>query len=282
MKAARTLAKVAPSASSRRLVGSMLPITRRAVFGRANTPIAAQRTRRQLSSGGPIQSTPTAAHKTMSPFILEIERKFEPTAHSMQQLASNTGTPPFESLIHYGTTRLEDAYYDTSDEILCKAGVWLRRRGSKWEVKVRVGGDFTNSAFEEITNVDDISTMLGKLVPGTALDPHDGLTGGRVEEVAKFISERKNFLVDGKFTVVLDETDFGHVVGEVELERNIPATGGEEDVSEAKKVEDHDRAKMMADLDREIDDFMKRYVWAFPPGNPVGKLSAYYALKKGH
>lgn len=216
----------------------------------------------------------------MSPSTLEIERKFAPTATSMQQLASNSGTPPFESLIHHGTTKLEDAYYDTADEVLCNAGVWLRRRGDKWEAKVRVGGDFTNSAFEEITNVDDISAMLGKLVPGAALDPHEGLVGGRVEEVAKLVSHRDKFLADGKFTVVLDVTDFGHVVGEVELEREVPVTeGGKEDFTRA-KGERQERSQVIAEMDREIDDFMKHYVWAFPPGKPVGKLSAYFDLKK--
>lgn len=197
----------------------------------------------------------------------------------MQQLANNIGTPPFQSLIHHGTASLEDAYYDTANEALSNAGVWLRRRGDKWEAKIRVGGDFTNSAFEEITDVSDISAMLGKLVPGAALDPNKGLMGGRIEEVAKLVSQRKKFLVDEKFTVVLDETDFGHVVGEVELEREVSVTGGEEDVTEAKgKIQD--RAQVIAEMDQEIDNFMKHYAWAFPPGKPVGKLSAYFALKK--
>ncbi|KAK7740473.1 hypothetical protein SLS53_005315 [Cytospora paraplurivora] len=222
--------------------------------------------------------TPKSPQKTFSSSILEIERKFEPTKASMQQLANNTGTPPFESLVHQGTAHLEDVYYDTADELLCSAGVWLRRRGDKWEAKVRVGGDFTNSAFEEITNVNDISKMLGKLVPGAALDSHHGPLGGRVQEVAKLVSERNTFLVDEKFTVVLDETDFGHVVGEVELEREVLATG--EDDATGAKGESRERAKLTADMDREIEDFMKSHAWAFPPGKPVGKLSAYFALKK--
>lgn len=168
------------------------------------------------------------------------------------------------------------------DEVLCNAGVWLRRRGDNWEAKIRVGGDFTNSAFEEITNVDDISAMLGKLVPGTALDPNEGLVGGQIEEVAKLVTHRNKFLADGKFTVVLDETDFGHVVGEIELEREASVTGGGEEGVTRAEVEKHKRARaqVIAEMDGEINNFMKRYVWAFPPGNPMGKLSAYFEIKK--
>ncbi|ROV92273.1 hypothetical protein VSDG_07225 [Cytospora chrysosperma] len=283
MKAARSPAKVVSSISSRRLVGSMLLVSPRAFITRPNTPLATKRPSSQVSALGLVHpSTPGSPLRTMPPSTLEIERKFAPTATSMQQLANNTGTPPFESLIHHSNTSFEDAYYDTMDEVLCNAGVWLRRRGDNWEAKIRVGGDFTNSAFEEITNVDDISAMLGKLVPGTALDPNEGLVGGQIEEVAKLVTHRNKFLADGKFTVVLDETDFGHVVGEIELEREASVTGGGEEGVTRAEVEKHKRARaqVIAEMDGEINNFMKRYVWAFPPGNPMGKLSAYFEIKK--
>lgn len=279
-----------PPASSHRLIGSMiLPISLRALaVTQASSRFATQRVARRLLSACSLADSPSAPQpgspdrqKSTSPSILEIERKFAPTKTSMQQIASNSGTPPFKSLIHHGTTNLEDLYYDTANEVLCRAGVWLRRRGDRWEAKVRVGGDFTNSAFEEITNVKDISAMLGKLVPGATLDPHDGPTGGQVLEVAKLVSERNKFLVDGKYTVVLDVTDFGHVVGEVELERRIAVTGEVEgDTTKTKGEDQVKRAQIIVEMDREIDDFMKSYVWAFPPGKPVGKLSAYFALKQ--
>lgn len=278
-KAAVHLAKAASSASPRCIVGSILPVVPRQAVARGSSPSTAQWTSRQVSTGSkPQPAFPKPPKQAMSPATLEVERKFAPTPISIQQLATNAGTPPFASLIRQGTTNLEDAYYDTADEALCKAGVWLRRRGDKWEAKIRVGGDFTNSAFEEVTNVKDISAMLARLVPGAALDPHDGLMGGRIEEVAMLVSERNKFLVDEKFTVVLDKTDFGHVVGEVELERAVSAAGEKDDAGD--QSEHRKRAQMIAEMDQEIDEFMKQYVWAFPPGRPVGKLSAYFALKQ--
>lgn len=220
--------------------------------------------------------------------VLEVERKFAPTATSIRQLDQNTGEPPFDSVVHKGVTCFEDTYYDTPTDTLSKAGVWIRRREKlecgvrpfaghrrrdppdvSWEAKVRVGGDFINSAFREVTNVQEISAMLGTLVQGAELDAHRGPRGGQVREMARFVTDRTGYVVDGRFTVVIDVADFGHTVGEVELEK---------DASEA-SLEDEDRARAIAAMDEEIDGFMRRFVWAFPPGKPVGKLTAYFNRK---
>lgn len=220
--------------------------------------------------------------------VLEVERKFAPTATSIRQLGQNNGEPPFESVVHKGVTCFEDRYYDTPNDTLSKAGVWIRRReklecgvrpftGSKgasppdasWEAKIRVGGDFINSAFREITDVHEISAMLGTLVPGSELDADHGPHGGEVREMARFVTDRTGYIVDGKFTVVIDVTDFGHTVGEVELER---------DATEA-SCEGVDKELAIAAMDKEIDGFMRRFWWAFPAGKPVGKLTAYFDRK---
>ncbi|KAL1872422.1 hypothetical protein Daus18300_004393 [Diaporthe australafricana] len=217
--------------------------------------------------------------------ILEVERKFAPTATSISQLEQNTGKPPFVSVVHKGNTCFEDTYYDTPEDTLSKAGIWIRRRekfecgvrrfirdkrvdhyGASWEAKVRVGGDFINSAFKEITDVKEISAILSTMVAGSELEPCRGPHGGRVREMARFITDRTAYVVDGKFSVVVDVTDFGHTVGEVELER---------DATEA-RCEGEDKARAVAAMDRLIDEFMKRYTWAFPAGKPVGKLTAYF------
>lgn len=220
--------------------------------------------------------------------VLEVERKFAPTATSIRQLDQNTGSPPFDSVVHQGVTCFEDTYYDTPTDTLSKAGVWIRRRekfecgvrrfeGYKrrdprdvsWEAKVRVGGDFINSAFREVTDVQEISDLLSTLVPGSGLDENNGPRGGQMREMARFVTDRTGYVVDGKFTVVIDMTDFGHTVGEVELER---------DAAEV-SCEGEDKALTIAAMDEEIDGFMRRFTWAFPAGKPVGKLSAYFEQK---
>lgn len=220
--------------------------------------------------------------------VLEVERKFAPTATSIRQLDQNTGEPPFDSVVHKGVTCFEDTYYDTPNDTLSKAGVWIRRRekfecgvrrftghrragphNASWEAKVRVGGDFINSAFKEITDVGEISAMLGTLVPGSELDADHGPRGGQVREMARFVTDRTGYIVDGKFTVVIDVTDFGHTVGEVELERDAAETS----------CQGEDKALAIAAMDKEIDGFMRRFLWAFPARKPVGKLTAYFKRK---
>lgn len=207
----------------------------------------------------------------------EVERKFAPTSKSMQLLTSNTGMTPFNSLLPQGTVNFEDIYYDTAKNDLSNAGVWLRQRGNLWQAKVRISGNYTNSAFKELTEIDEISSLLSSLVPDVSLDASDGLQGAAMLEAARFVSYRDKFLVDERFTVILDKTNFGHVVGEVELEK-YGAVTTEQDGAE--EVDGVPVSRIIAEMDQEIDEFMNRYVWAFPPGKPVGKLSAYFSLKK--
>ena len=71
--------------------------------------------------------------------------------------------------------------------------------------------------------------------------------------MAEFVTTRVSFLADDRFTVVLDATDFGHTVGEVEL-----------------MAEDAEKAHA------DIDAFLKEYAWFFDTSNPKGKLTAYF------
>lgn len=220
--------------------------------------------------------------------VLEVERKFAPTATSIRQLDQNTGEPPFDSVVHKGVSCFEDTYYDTPTDTLSKAGVWIRRREKlecgvrpfsghrrrdppdvSWEAKVRVGGDFINSALREVTDVREISGMLGTFVPGAELGARHGPRGGRVREMARLVTDGTGYVVDGRFSVVIDVADFGHTVGEVELEK---------DAAEA-SLEGEDRARAIAAMDEEIDGFMRSFGWAFPAGKPVGKLTAYFERK---
>ena len=287
MIAAFTSSKMAPLISRRlAAAGSTYPIpSYRSGVSRAASPSVRQYSD-NLAHSQALSSQPRRS-------VLEVERKFAPTAISIRQLDQNTGEPPFESVVHKGVTCFEDTYYDTPDDALSNAGVWIRRREKfecgvrrftqqkpagpraaraasyMWESKVRVGGDFINSAFKEITDMQEISTILSNLVPGAELDAHHWPQGEQVREMAKFVTDRTGYVVNGKFTVVIDVTDFGHTVGEVELER---------DASEA-EGKGEDKALAIAAMDKEVGDFMRRFFWAFPAGKPVGKLTAYFDRK---
>lgn len=93
--------------------------------------------------------------------------------------------------------------------------------------------------------------------------------------MAHFITFREAWKVDGKFNVVFDTTDFGHSVGEVELEEPIVLYLGEAADRDETRISAMRHAVAM-EADAKIKEFMAHYSWAFPPGKPVGKLSALH------
>lgn len=68
----------------------------------------------------------------------------------------------------------------------------------------------------------------------------------------------------------MDTTDFGHIVGEVELTRTLQYANGKY----GEQAEEEEK-KLKEKMDQEIKAFMQSYPQAFPAGRPLGKLSAY-------
>ncbi|KAK3987073.1 CYTH-like domain-containing protein [Cladorrhinum sp. PSN332] len=200
--------------------------------------------------------------------ILEVERKFRSLA--VRQLTQRGGSPPFRTLRALRLRTIRDTYYNDRAGLLSSAGVWVRRRNGAWEAKVRKGGDFTNSQFEELREVGDIAACVERTTGVVQA------AGGEREDfglvtMADFVTTRETWIADDEFHIVRDKMDFGHEVGEVELQQTLEGKkGGLEAPSEAEK-----RAEMQR-MDERITEFMKRYSWAFADGPPMGKLTAYF------
>lgn len=187
--------------------------------------------------------------------LLEIESKFAFKPFLVATLQSNGGLPAFRQFETLGTHKFTDTYFDTQD-VLSKNGIWLRHRidnkSTILEAKIRVSGDFTRSTFEETTDHNLIRDLVRQHVPQYSEEKANlGL-----DILAKFITIRQAFRADNKFAIMLDHTDFGHSVGEVEL-----------------MAEDEETAH------GEIDTFMARYPWFFEKGNIEGKLAAYFRIR---
>lgn len=115
---------------------------------------------------------------------------------------------------------------------------------------------FTQAAYREITSASEIQQLLEQRF-GLSFPPSPSPPPSALQVLADLITYREAFRVDGEFEVVLDSTDFGHAVGEVEvLANDVPA-------AEAK-----------------ISRFVERYDEFFGGGGgkeePRGKLSAYF------
>ena len=159
-------------------------------------------------------------------------------------------------------------YYDRFS-LLSSAGIWVRQRNGQWEAKVRRGGNFTNSRFEELSDPRDISLCVRDI---TGVDYTEKAHFG-LERIATLSTIRKAWIADSEFKIVSDTTDFGHTVGEVELQQQaIFDTVIDLSIEQQKQ-------KAMQEMDERIAKFMERYSWAFCPGVPKGKLSAYFERK---
>ncbi|KAI5300645.1 hypothetical protein KEM56_002308 [Ascosphaera pollenicola] len=214
--------------------------------------------------------------------VIEVERKFQYDPKTVKRFRMNDGNPPFRQLDFRGKDSFRDIYYDFENEILTKSGLYVRQRNGQWEAKLKQSGDFNNSQFEEVKGRRGVLELLLQLEHRACiakdklatqlprLEPTDYAFGLPV--FADLQTTREKWVVNDMFNVVLDTTNFGHGVGEVELEETLVTTLGMEDFDEAKR-------QLGADMDKRIETFMKSHAWAFPPGKPVGKLTAYFAWK---
>ncbi|KAF2798526.1 hypothetical protein K505DRAFT_224118, partial [Melanomma pulvis-pyrius CBS 109.77] len=197
--------------------------------------------------------------------ILEVERKFLPNKSSMSRLRASEGNPPFRSFKPLGVCHMHDVYYDSNDMLLSQ-GIYVRLRNGTWEAKVRQGGNYTNSQFREYEGEEGIVEIVKR-----AWEMRDGngqeIKGyektdtvlQRLKPIAEFKTKREEWAIDG-FRVVVDQADFGHTVGEVELCFDVENEGEE----------------VGLEMDEKIEEFMKEHIWAFPEGKAVGKLTAYW------
>lgn len=195
--------------------------------------------------------------------VIEVERKFCSTGPATFLTG---GHPPFQSLTYHGSRTFADKYFDHG-HLLRSAGIYIRRRDDCWEAKVKQGGDYVNSQFEETTCLSKIAAYARKIagVEGRVNSEKNFL----LDKVADFKTRRHSWTANGKFKIVVDTTDFGHTVGEVELERELNT-----------KAESKNDLVCLVEMDQEIVDFMKMYPWAFPAAEPKGKLTAYFERQR--
>ena len=198
--------------------------------------------------------------------LLEVERKF--CSLAVKDLASNSGRPAFKNIRALAQKTIHDVYYDNSSGSLISAGVWVRQRNGSWEAKVRRGGDYTNSMFEEFAGTEPVRRCVMDVIGKEGCEKdHFGLG-----TIAALSTVRQSWIADDEFKIVFDTMDFGHTVGEVELQEEVQFTA-----TENPSIEQRKRDKMK-EMNKRIEMFMDRYSWAFHLGVPKGKLSAYFDL----
>jgi hypothetical protein len=230
--------------------------------------------------------------KTTNTAKLECERKFMPTDALRIKLKSTSpwiSTP--KVIIH-------DKYFDYQD-LMTKQGIYVRLRSeytpsnsnskTQWEAKIRLGGDYPNSQFEEVMGASevvkaiqqhhsDFSVEILRKLPVKA-----DMTTHRETWVAPQDQEAH---AGAEMQVVIDTCHFNHypsflkkgldsihVVGELELTKTISLRGDATSDEAQKKLE---TADMSSSLERYVE--ARPELFSFQP-QPIGKLTAYFAWK---
>ncbi|KAI5288386.1 hypothetical protein KEM55_009099 [Ascosphaera atra] len=221
---------------------------------------------------------------------LEVERKFAYSARLAERFRRNDGDPPFRSLKHIQTHAFHDTYYGNIP-VLMRRGIYVRQRDGEWELKKRQGGDYVDSRFEEVKGRKDVLRTLYQVANEVKRVAYKAPrhSDAKKERLlidkekpdlgllpwASFQTTRAQYLADEEFTVVLDTTDFGYGVGEVELQEDVPVNPDAQPRKNSLKMR-----KAGERLDGRIKEFMEKYRWAFPEEKPVGKLTAYEQWKE--
>ncbi|KAK5122576.1 hypothetical protein LTR85_003839 [Meristemomyces frigidus] len=245
----------------------------------------------------------TTARLSQPTIKLEVERKFVPPTYLASSLGCehDDNISPLLTRSQNPSKIIRDTYFDL-DGRLSKNGVWLRRReeltvpsdtsaalfpypqDAIWQAKVRLGGDFVDSQFEEAEGESAAEAILSQHIPGTKLPDllptadlntfrrtwdvrdHESLTWPACTYEMRVVLD----IVSEKAESVRQTGVFWHQIGEVEVTADV-----EKGVS---KIYKQTNLESMRRVQRE---FMLRHGKLFPEEPaPAGKLSAYFKWKE--
>ncbi|KAK4504284.1 hypothetical protein PRZ48_005200 [Zasmidium cellare] len=275
----------------------------------------------------PLRLTPTKRFSTRTPnkpvpSHLEVERKFNVTPHLMTTLQKHEqkqknpslhpSPEPHDIDLHFSRKPdaiINDAYFDCLD-LLSTKGVWVRQRTNlplldtqlaiedtaagpsststtEWQAKVLIGGDYTNSQFQEIVGEEEVKKIVDCYLSWNDLAQTVALSTWRRSWTAQEHDDREAgksmsevLVVVDKVTSILSSRDaagkpvtWEYTIGELEMTAGFELLGTDE--GEATKE------LLTARMSAQLEEWMKRHGQLFPAyPTPAGKLTAFYAWMK--
>ncbi|KAK5129839.1 hypothetical protein LTR08_002776 [Meristemomyces frigidus] len=269
---------------------------------------------KRLLKPTPAITFPDSAASRPRPIHLEVERKFVPTAYLESQLGSIRSpthrlplgedlydAPKVLTSLRLPNKLVRDTYFDLNG-CLSERGIWIRRREEltisslnasphrcqkreEWQAKIRLGGDFVDSQFEEAEGEEAVTAILSQHLPHASLAKLNAIADLRTDRRTWSVRDAESSVTPQAVEVMLDRVteagdktphaeDFCHDIGEVELSADME--GGTE--------HENDRERKQQIIDRmhcTLSDFMLRHNSLFPvEPTPIGKLSAYFMWKE--
>ncbi len=139
--------------------------------------------------------------------MIEVEKKFQITEEQKRRL--------LEGAEFVYKKEIHDTYFDRGVE-LCTQDLWLRERDGRFELKypLHTKGHGTRKADQYREYETDAEVVAALHLNEEALSV-EGLAVQGYKPIVSYVTTRASYKKDG-FTIVIDETDFGYTVCEIE------------------------------------------------------------------
>lgn len=170
--------------------------------------------------------------------MIEVEKRY--------QLTDEQERVMLEGAEFQGEKTIHDAYYDYPDYRLTKKAIRLRKRGERFELKIRkeagVDGEVENE--KEIADYFDLNESVTKFVEQNLI------------KVIGYTTTRRKYKKAG-FTIDIDDADFGYKICEIELLVNEDNEVGEA-ISEIKEFAEKYGFENQKTLPKRVE-YLKRF-----------------------
>lgn len=171
-------------------------------------------------------------HCKETPHKFEVESKFR-VPPGFEKLAKTKGAKLLEQ------TSFTDVYFDAVNHDLTLTGRWLRKRDSKWELKIqKLKNDLRIESNCEIEDEGGILNELRKTLTARYSNVIRGCTSIKdiiqstcCKQIASFTTRRTVFEMPNGVLIDLDQASFGYQVGELEV-----VVANENDIEMAKET----------------------------------------------
>jgi len=171
-------------------------------------------------------------HCKETPHKFEVESKFR-VPPGFEKLAKTKGAKLLEQ------TSFTDVYFDAVNHDLTLTGRWLRKRDSKWELKIqKLKNDLRIESNCEIEDEGGILNELRKTLKARYSNVIRGCTSIKdiiqstcCKQIASFTTRRTVFEMPNGVLIDLDQASFGYQVGELEV-----VVANEKDIEMAKET----------------------------------------------
>lgn len=140
---------------------------------------------------------------------IEIEKKVRLEPHHIQEIAQKARLVKEISI--------QDSYFDTSDYRYTSQNMWLRQRGSLFELKVGIKNQNVSvDRYEEIIEEQSILKHMGI---DASIDLPTTLSQNKFSCFCTFVTLRKSYQL-GELNIDIDQADFGNLryqIAEIEM-----------------------------------------------------------------